>query len=186
MVNSPEGFEPDSTEVPVPGVPGTEVEPSDNLDELLDAAAELEGGEEEVERRRAEYEAARAKMTSKVRELRASLKFRIERMKNPAERLALIEKEAAALAATFSHSEQMSILKKLMPNRANAETAREKFELIVELGLDMPYWSNENFLYAYHKKFGSQAEKSLDAEAAELRDSFLREFPELEELDEAA
>lgn len=186
MEITPEGFEPDSTEVPAPGVPTPDARGTDDLDDLLDAAEELQGGEEDVERKREDYEAAKTKMTSKVRELRASLKFRMERMKDKDERLALIEKEAAALASTFSHSEQMSILKKLMPNRAEAETAKEKFALIVELGLDMPYWSSENFLYAYHKKFGGQAERSLDAEAEELRDAFLREFPELEELDEAA
>jgi len=181
MEQSYNGLTPDSAERGEPGL-ADELEDS----ELAAAAGELTETEAELEERREEYERAREKMTSRIRELRSSLKIRLAELKDETARQALIAQEAAGLAATFKESEQLAILRKLMPNRFDAVTAREKFTVAIELGLDLSYWDRQNFVYAYNQKFGRGAESKLDDEADALREAFLREFPELEDLDEAA
>lgn len=163
-----------------PDLKGPEADPDET--EAGDEAAEMAAEMANLEDAKEEFQEAWGKLTSRIRELRSSLLRQTERMEE-AEAEALVDHEVDRLAESLKDREDLEILKHLLPDRAGAQTAREKFTKVIRIGMVLPYWSKDNFFYRT-RSWVKKAIDGIDADEDELRERLEQIAPELAEEDE--
>lgn len=126
----------------------------------------LRGKLEAVDVQREAYEAAKDKLVRKVRELR----IRVRRREPVGEEL---QRETERMVLSFKETEAGRVLGKLLPDRAGTATLSNKLRRIVEMALDLPYWSEPGFNQRYRKKFGSEIVEDFDEQERSIMNDLL-------------
>lgn len=126
----------------------------------------LETQLEELEVSEEAYEEAKDELTKRVKELRT----KVRRRELADEEL---KRETERMVSGFKETQAGAVLKKLLPDRVGAAAFSDKLRRIVEMALNLPYWSQPGFNQRYRRKFGSEIVSDFNEQERSLMNDLL-------------